>query len=591
MATTSEHYAVYSSSKNFGYYAKVNYSISAGTVTVTSIEMKQDSSSHSYSAYYTTSQTATLKIGTSSHSIKASNIAKNTTTYYTSVSGSWSGSNGSESSLTITWIYRGRSSSPYTLTHSWTISLPRHTVSYNANGGTSTPGSQTGYDGQSITLSSAISKSNSNSNVTITVGYNANGGSGAPGNSTGTAINTTPYSFANWRLNSTSGTAYAAKASYTIPTSNVTMYATWTTGTTTRKSNPSITLSSTKPTRPGCTFLGWSTNSSATSATYSAGTAYTFSANTTLYAVWSANTPPSISYTTGEAGTNSVDITTTNSGTISYVKNYPLNLSDLPMKVLNDGSVWARIYYHNSKAGTVLWSSTSEALNIQDTNKYSRLNLLTDSLKGSDGKFEFMLCYPVNSSSYNRWKQNNAPQNEYVATTSAGDGVASGYEAISIAWTASYWGGMTRQNSDTSSISSCYLSGSVGHGNWYYALAPSSSYQNGVPSYGENTARQVELWVRVPNVSGAIISCSSGINTLQNLDAASTYAICAGTSNSNGVGYSSTTKIVTAVDVATIRIKINNEWKEAVPYVKTNGEWKAANFVYVKQNGEWKESE
>ena len=64
------------------------------------------------------------------------------------------------------------------------------------------------------------------------------------------------------------------------------MYATWTTGTTTRKSNPSITLSSTKPTKSGYNFKGWSTSSTATTASYSAGTAYTFSANTTLYAVW-----------------------------------------------------------------------------------------------------------------------------------------------------------------------------------------------------------------------------------------------------------------------------------------------------------------
>lgn len=47
-----------------------------------------------------------------------------------------------------------------------------------------------------------------------------------------------------------------------------------------------LTLSSTKPTRLGYTFLGWSTNSSATSASYSAGSAYSFTANTKLYAVW-----------------------------------------------------------------------------------------------------------------------------------------------------------------------------------------------------------------------------------------------------------------------------------------------------------------
>jgi len=74
-----------------------------------------------------------------------------------------------------------------------------------------------------------------------TIKYNANGGSGAPSNTTATASTT----------------------------------------------SKSITLSSTVPTRSGYTFLGWSTSSSATSATYQAGTAYSFNYGTTqLYAVW-----------------------------------------------------------------------------------------------------------------------------------------------------------------------------------------------------------------------------------------------------------------------------------------------------------------
>ena len=51
-----------------------------------------------------------------------------------------------------------------------------------------------------------------------------------------------------------------------------------------------LTLSSTQPTRTGYTFQGWSTSSSATSATYSAGGSYTANADAKLYAVWKANT-------------------------------------------------------------------------------------------------------------------------------------------------------------------------------------------------------------------------------------------------------------------------------------------------------------
>ena len=62
-------------------------------------------------------------------------------------------------------------------------------------------------------------------------------------------------------------------------------------------SNPSLTVTSTTPTRGGYTFLGWSTNQDATSATYLGGARYTFSraynlsASVTFYAVWRENNP------------------------------------------------------------------------------------------------------------------------------------------------------------------------------------------------------------------------------------------------------------------------------------------------------------
>lgn len=58
----------------------------------------------------------------------------------------------------------------------------------------------------------------------------------------------------------------------------------------TKWKDQTLTLSSTKPTRTGYSFLGWSTSSTATSATYSAGGSYTANAAATLYAVWKANT-------------------------------------------------------------------------------------------------------------------------------------------------------------------------------------------------------------------------------------------------------------------------------------------------------------
>lgn len=60
--------------------------------------------------------------------------------------------------------------------------------------------------------------------------------------------------------------------------------------------NKSVTLSSTKPTRSGYTFLGWSTSSSATSASYSAGASYSSNADLNLYAVWKKNPTYTLSY-------------------------------------------------------------------------------------------------------------------------------------------------------------------------------------------------------------------------------------------------------------------------------------------------------
>lgn len=54
----------------------------------------------------------------------------------------------------------------------------------------------------------------------------------------------------------------------------------------TKIAGSAITLSTIKPTRIGYTFLGWSTNSSATTAEYASGAQFTTDANTTLYAVW-----------------------------------------------------------------------------------------------------------------------------------------------------------------------------------------------------------------------------------------------------------------------------------------------------------------
>lgn len=191
--------------------------------------------------------------------------------------------------------------------------LKQYTISYNANNGNSAPTAQTVAEGSSVTLASAITRNNSTASGKLTVSYNANGGSGAPTTvHSGEYVNTTKYTFNGWHEGSVSGTSHNADSSFT-PSKSVTMYAGWNTSTS-RTTNPSIKLSSTVPTRTNYTFMGWATSSNATTAAYNAGGTYTFSANTTLYAVWKPNPPHNVGVNFVSNTTGSINVSVTASG-------------------------------------------------------------------------------------------------------------------------------------------------------------------------------------------------------------------------------------------------------------------------------------
>lgn len=157
---------------------------------------------------------------------------------------------------------------------SFNVSVPAwtsYTVSYNANGGTGAPGSQTKWKDQTLTLSS-------------------------------TKPSRTGHSFLGWSTSKTATSAtYSAGGSYTTNAA-ATLYAVWKANTYTVSYNanggtgaPSnqtktygvtLKLSTIVPTRDRYNFLGWSTSASATSATYASGSNYTSDATVTLYAVW-----------------------------------------------------------------------------------------------------------------------------------------------------------------------------------------------------------------------------------------------------------------------------------------------------------------
>lgn len=272
---------------------------------------------------------------------------------------------------------------------------------------------------------------------------------------------------------------------------------------------------------------------------------------------------------------------------VYYTKKINKDTSDMAIMSLSDGSLWGRIFYHNCKQGSELFTSLAQIKDVNTDTKYSKLNSISK-YKLSNGKYEFLLRYPNQSTGYNRWRQTNAPQDEFVTITPDGSGKAAGYEAIHIDWKDNYWGGLTRQSSDTSSYSPCYLSGSVGHGNWFYAIGAATTHQQGIPSY-TSTWGSVELWVRLDDTN--VTTVDLGTNTSKNitgLTPETSYSMWMSVSNVGGINYSKLVNFTTPADQAKIRIKKNGSWAKGKTYFKKNGQWVKAKKVYIKVNGEWK---
>lgn len=273
-----------------------------------------------------------------------------------------SGNGSATKSISVTFKnyeenWKGEITQSATKTVSFNVTVPAwtsYTISYNANGGSGAPSSQTKWKDQTLTLSSTkptrsgytfvgwgVSTTDTGANYsaggsytantsitlyaiwkkTITLSYNANGGSGAPSSQSATVYNSTTnykftlsstkptrtgYTFLGWSTSNTAtSSSYSSGGTITLSASDI-LYAVWKINTYTISYNanggsgaPSsqtktygttLTLSSTKPTRSGYIFLGWSTSSTATSSSYGAGGSYTSNSSATLYAVWAQST-------------------------------------------------------------------------------------------------------------------------------------------------------------------------------------------------------------------------------------------------------------------------------------------------------------
>lgn len=238
------------------------------------------------------------------------------------------------------WVYRGN----VTLYAQWTPYT--YSVSYNANGGSGTPGTQTKTHDKDLTLSNTrptrtgytfaswntrsdgsgttyypggTFKANGSTTLyaiwsanTYYVTFDANGGTGEPGmqfKTHGSSIKLTDavptrtgYTFARWNTKSDgTGVNYYPKSEYT-ENADVTLYAIWSIivytisydanggsdapSSQTKKHGANITLSLQIPVRKHYKFLCWSTKSDGTGTTYYPGASFSGNTNLTLYAIW-----------------------------------------------------------------------------------------------------------------------------------------------------------------------------------------------------------------------------------------------------------------------------------------------------------------
>lgn len=256
----------------------LNITATAATVTRTSATKYTVRINASWATYYSGAQTnygmavssGGVGIDINDFGTKASSGSGTFTGTY-SITGNGSGTK----TITVTFRnFNDDNGDSATKTVSFTVTVPAWTsyvITYNANGGSGAPSSQTKWKDQTLILSSI-------------------------------KPTRTGYSFMGWSTSSSATSAtYSAGGSYTTNAA-ATLYAVWKANTYTVKFNANggsgapgnqtktygktLTLSSTKPTRTNYTFKGWGTSASATTVAYAAGGSYTANAAITLYAIW-----------------------------------------------------------------------------------------------------------------------------------------------------------------------------------------------------------------------------------------------------------------------------------------------------------------
>lgn len=257
----------------------LNLTATGSTVTRKSATQYTVKINVSWETYYEGAQTKygmTASSGGSTATLKAfSNTAASSGSGTLTGTYSISGNGSATKTVTVTFRnFNDDNGDSATKTVSFNVSVPAWTsyeVTYDANGGTGAPSSQTKWKDQTLTLSSVTPARTGHtfqgwgvaSNDT-TVNYN-------PGGSYTSNASITLYAI--WKANTYTIT-YNANGGTGAPSNQTKTY------------GKTLVLSNAIPTRANYTFKGWGNSATTSIVSFAPGSNYTLNAAATLYAVW-----------------------------------------------------------------------------------------------------------------------------------------------------------------------------------------------------------------------------------------------------------------------------------------------------------------
>lgn len=309
-----------------------------------------------------------------------------------------------------------------------------------------------------------------------------------------------------------------------------------------------LTLSSTRPTRPGYTFQGWGTSASDTTVDYSAGGKYGFDQDITLYAIWKANT-----YTVYfNAGGGSVSPT---SKTVTYALTY--GTLPTPTKQGHTFNGW----FTSSSGGTRITSGSNVSITSDIT-------------------------------LYAQWSVNN-----YILTVNPNGGT----------WNSSVSSQtFTQKYGTTKAISNPTR---VGYNFAGWKLNGYGSFSGQTYTYGAGNGELVAQWNRIvctvtfdASTNGGSPNSTRNVyygDTIGTLPVPSkpfykfigwfTKAVGGTQISANNVITSNVTFYAQYKIDASVKVKYNGNNLPAIVWVKVNGVWKKC-ITWIKDNGKWNKS-